>query len=340
MFPTQNPTAPKSELQQVSEHVKRLVLAARAGDARPRLDLERFTGEALDLASALNELLDANQAESSDVYHHMDQAREHTRALAFAARYAAEHAGRLDQLRQTHTEYLQRTTHAIDQIGSEVRVGVEHTTRVQGVVHEARRAAEKGGSVVGQAVEAMRAIHRSSQQIAEIIAVIDEIAFQTNLLALNAAVEAARAGEEGRGFAVVAGEVRNLAQRSAEAACEIKGHILTSEEHVREGSELVSESGQRLDEIVGSVERVTEMISVITRERGDQVEGFTRIRELVAELERASRAEFEATRESVHQARGVSNRAVDLFHRVEALRSAAAPGAAVPNPSAVPNTGA
>ena len=154
--------------------------------------------------------------------------------------------------------------------------------------------AEKGGQVVGEAVTAMTEINQSSKKIADIITTIDEIAFQTNLLALNAAVEAARAGEQGRGFAVVAAEVRNLAQRSATAAKEIKGLIQDSVAKVEAGSELVNKSGETLKEIVGSVKRVTDIIAEIAAASQEQTTGIDQVNQAVTQMDQVTQAERRA----------------------------------------------
>jgi methyl-accepting chemotaxis protein len=149
----------------------------------------------------------------------------------------------------------------------------------------ARQQAEKGGAVVSNAVDAMSGINAASKKIADIIGVIDEIAFQTNLLALNAAVEAARAGEQGRGFAVVATEVRNLAGRSATAAKEIKALIQDSVEKVREGSELVTHSGATLEQIVGAVKKVNDIVAEIAAASREQSTGIEQVNKAVMQMD-------------------------------------------------------
>jgi len=152
----------------------------------------------------------------------------------------------------------------MEELTSTVKNNADNAQQANQLSVSARQTAEKGGAVVSQAVQAMDAINTSSSKIAEIIGVIDEIAFQTNLLALNASVEAARAGEQGRGFAVVATEVRNLAGRSATAAKEIKDLIQDSVEKVKAGADLVNESGETLEEIVNGVKKVGDIIAEIT----------------------------------------------------------------------------
>src|SRR5690349_22179454 len=149
----------------------------------------------------------------------------------------------------------------------------------------ARQQAEKGGAVVSNAVTAMGAINQASKKIADIIGVIDEIAFQTNLLALNAAVEAARAGEQGRGFAVVATEVRNLAGRSATAAKEIKALIQDSVDKVREGSNLVTQSGATREQIVGAVKKVNDIVAEIAAASREQSTGIEQVNKAVSQMD-------------------------------------------------------
>jgi methyl-accepting chemotaxis protein len=173
----------------------------------------------------------------------------------------------------------------MDEMTGTVRRNAENATHANEIVQEAKTEAEKGGSVVGKMVSAMADIEESSRRIADIIGVIDEIAFQTNLLALNAAVEAARAGDQGRGFAVVAGEVRNLAGRSAEAAKEIKALIEDSVGKVKRGSDLVDESGQTLDSIVSRVKKVTDVVAEISTASQEQASGISQVNATIGQMD-------------------------------------------------------
>jgi methyl-accepting chemotaxis protein len=168
---------------------------------------------------------------------------------------------------------------------STVRNNADNAQQANQLAANARHAAEQGGEVVSRAVQAMLAINASSNKIAEIIGVIDEIAFQTNLLALNASVEAARAGEQGRGFAVVATEVRNLASRSAAAAKEIKTLIQDSVGKIQSGSELVNESGTTLEEIVGAVKKVGDIIAEIAAASAEQSAGIDQVNQAVTSMD-------------------------------------------------------
>lgn len=191
----------------------------------------------------------------------------------------------LSQRTEEQASSLEETASSMEEMTSTVKQNADNAREANQLASAARDQAEKGGDVVQNAVTAMSEINSSSKKIADIIGVIDEIAFQTNLLALNAAVEAARAGEQGRGFAVVAGEVRNLAQRSAGAAKEIKGLISDSVEKVDEGSRLVDESGKTLDEIVNAVKKVSDIISEIAAASTEQSAGIEEVNKAIAQMD-------------------------------------------------------
>jgi len=191
----------------------------------------------------------------------------------------------LSQRTEEQASSLEETASSMEEMTSTVRQNADNAKVANDLAEETCEKAIQGGEVVNRAVTSMSAINESSKKIADIIGVIDEIAFQTNLLALNAAVEAARAGEQGRGFAVVAGEVRNLAQRSAGAAKEIKELIRDSVAKVTDGSVLVNESGETLREIVSSVQRVTQMISDITEASEEQSAGIEQVNKAVAQMD-------------------------------------------------------
>ncbi|MEI8667791.1 MULTISPECIES: methyl-accepting chemotaxis protein [Pseudoalteromonas] len=191
----------------------------------------------------------------------------------------------LSQRTEEQASSLEETASSMEEMTSTVRQNADNAKVANDLAEETCEKAIQGGEVVNRAVTSMSAINESSKKIADIIGVIDEIAFQTNLLALNAAVEAARAGEQGRGFAVVAGEVRNLAQRSAGAAKEIKELIRDSVGKVADGSQLVNESGATLKEIVVSVQRVTQMISDITEASEEQSAGIEQVNKAISQMD-------------------------------------------------------
>jgi len=188
------------------------------------------------------------------------------------------------------------------------------------LVGESDRAAQHGGAVVQQVVATMEEISGASRQIGDIIGTIDSIAFQTNILALNAAVEAARAGEQGRGFAVVASEVRQLAQRSAEAAKQIKTLIQASGEKVESGSRLVADAGTAMQEILGSVKRVTDIIGEISVASREQAQGVTRINGAVAQLDQGTQQNAALVEESTAAAESLREQAHRLVEQVGRFR--------------------
>ncbi|HTU59229.1 MAG TPA: methyl-accepting chemotaxis protein, partial [Polyangiales bacterium] len=196
----------------------------------------------------------------------------------------------------------------------------------------ARDAAEKGGQVVGEAVSAMSAITDSSKKVADIIGVIEQIAFQTNMLALNAAVEAARAGDQGRGFAVVAAEVRTLAQRSASAAKEIKSLIQDSNEKVEQGAKLVNRSGETLTAIVTSVKKVSDIIGEIDAASEQQASGIDQINSAIAQMDKNTQQNAAMVEEATAAAESMTEQSRSLtelvrFFKVgESAERAAAPG--------------
>ena len=211
-------------------------------------------------------------------------------SVASASQQLAAASEQLSSGAQQSASSLEETASSLEEITATVRQNADNADQANQLANSSRETAEKGGNVVAQAVDAMGEINRSSRKIADIITTIDEIAFQTNLLALNAAVEAARAGEQGRGFAVVAGEVRNLAQRSATAAREIKGLIEDSVQKVETGSELVNKSGETLGAIVTSVKRVTDIVAEIAAASREQTVGIEQINKAVAQMDQSTQA--------------------------------------------------
>ncbi|HRD50710.1 MAG: hypothetical protein JNK95_06695 [Candidatus Competibacter sp.] len=194
----------------------------------------------------------------------------------------------LSERTQMQASALEKTASSMEELTSTIRQSTDNVGQANQLASAARAQAEQGGQVVEQAMTAMNAIHQSSRRIADIIGVIDEIAFQTNLLALNAAVEAARAGEQGRGFAVVAGEVRKLAQRSADAAREIKALITDSVAKIEDGGDLVKRSGQTLREIVASIKRVSDIVAEIAAAAREQVSGIEQVNEAILQMDQAT----------------------------------------------------
>jgi methyl-accepting chemotaxis protein-1 (serine sensor receptor) len=225
----------------------------------------------------------------------------------------------LSQRTEEQASALQQTAATMDELGATVRNNADSARQAAQLAVGASDIADRGGNVVSRVVDTMRGISDSSRRIADIIGVIDGIAFQTNILALNAAVEAARAGEQGRGFAVVAGEVRNLAQRSAEAAREIKTLITGSVEQVEQGSTLVDEAGRTMGEIVGAIRRVSDIVSEISAASVEQSSGVSQVGQAVSQMDQVTQQnaalveESAAAAESLRQQAGRLQQAVALF---------------------------
>ena len=211
-----------------------------------------------------------------------------TAQVSSAASEIAQGSADLSQRTEEQASALEETAASMKQLTSTVKQSAEHAGQANQLARAARSQAEQGGQVVDQAISAMGAIHQSSRRIADIIGVIDEIAFQTNLLALNAAVEAARAGEQGRGFAVVAGEVRKLAQRSGDAAKEIRDLIKDSVGKVENGGKLVDQTGQTLKEIMTAAKKVSDIVAEITAAAREQASGIEQVNKAILQMDQAT----------------------------------------------------
>jgi methyl-accepting chemotaxis protein len=242
--------------------------------------------------------------------------------VAGASRQIAAASGALSTGSQEQASSIEETAASLEEMTGTVKQNADNAQQANDLASRSWKTAEKGREVVSLAVHSMTEITRASQQVSEIIAVIDEIAFQTNLLALNAAVEAARAGEQGRGFAVVAAEVRSLAQRSAVAAKEIKELIRDSVAKVEQGSGLVTRSGQTLEEIVGSVRQVTDIIREIAAASEEQSQGIDQVNKAMGQLDQVVQATAAQTEELSSTARALSAQADDLHALVGRFRLA------------------
>jgi methyl-accepting chemotaxis protein-1 (serine sensor receptor) len=212
----------------------------------------------------------------------------------------------------------------MEELTSTVRSNAQSAAQASGLAGGAAAIAQQGGQVVSKVVDTMGAINAASRKIVDIISVIDGIAFQTNILALNAAVEAARAGEQGRGFAVVASEVRSLAQRSAQAAKEIKGLINDSVEKVGEGTQLVDQAGQTMSEIVTSVKRVSDIIADISAASQEQTSGIEQVNQAILQMDESTQQNATLVEEASAAARSLEQQAVQLVETVAAFRLDAA----------------
>ena len=307
----------------VENEVEGIVASARNGDLNERISLEGKTAFFKHLSIGINSLLDGvtsviddiaavmaklekgdltstittgYRGRFADIKNSVNGTVKHLESSIRSLRGMSDHIStssdeissgnsNLSSRTEQQAASLEETAASMEELTSTVRNNADNAQQANSVATTARQAAERGGDVVSNAVQAMDAINSSSNKIAEIIGVIDEIAFQTNLLALNASVEAARAGEQGRGFAVVATEVRNLASRSADAAKEIKTLIQDSQGKVEAGAELVTESGETLTEIVNAVKKVGDIVAEIAASSAEQASGIDQVNQAVTSMD-------------------------------------------------------
>jgi methyl-accepting chemotaxis protein len=266
------------QLRRAVQQTHAVVAAATDGDLTRRLSLEGNSGELATLSEGVNALIDIVAALVGRIKDVTGEVQTGAEQIGSGNVDLAQHA-------EEQASNLKRAASLMESMAGSVKQTAQNAARANELVTAASERAERGGSVVGSAVAAMGGINGAARKIADIIGVIDAIAFQTNLLALNAAVEAARAGEQGRGFAVVASEVRNLAGRSATAAKEIKALIQDSVARVAEGSRLVEESGRSLAEIVGAVRQATQIVAEIATASRDQSAGIEHASHTVMQME-------------------------------------------------------
>ncbi len=362
----------KTSLSAINGEIRRLATAAAAGDFSLRGDEDRFAYDFRDMVAGLNRLMqttDENlvqvstllqaisrgdltvrmQGDFHGVFARMrddcnatvDQLKQIVGRIQSSASSINLAAGEIasgnnDLSRRTEQQAanLEETAASMEELTSTVKQNAEHARQANQLAIGAHGVASQGGEVVGQVVTTMSAIEASSKKIAEIISVIDGIAFQTNILALNAAVEAARAGEQGRGFAVVASEVRTLAQRSAGAAKEIKGLIEDSVGKVADGSALVRQAGTTMGEIVASVQRVTDIMADISAASQEQSSGIEQVNQAVVQMDETTQQNAALVEEASAAARSMEEQANLLAEAVSVFRTGAA-AAAVSVPRAL-----
>ncbi|MER2601646.1 MAG: methyl-accepting chemotaxis protein [Candidatus Competibacter phosphatis] len=268
-------------------------------------DLVARRDEVGDLARAMHTMA----AQLKDM---VGQVTQSTGQVSSAAAEIAQGSSDLAQRTEEQASALEETASSMEELTSTVKHSADNAGQANQLAAAARTQAEQGRQVVEQAVTAMNAINHSSRKIADIIGVIDEIAFQTNLLALNAAVEAARAGEQGRGFAVVAGEVRKLAQRSADAAKEIKGLITDSVSKVADGGKLVDQAGQTLREIVTSVKKVSDIVVEMAAAAREQASGIEQVNKAILQIDQATQQNAALVEEMAAASQSMGEQAREL----------------------------
>ncbi|MCB1754076.1 MAG: cache domain-containing protein [Gammaproteobacteria bacterium] len=329
----------------VEEEVQTIVERARAGDLTQRISVADKQGFFITLSNGINDLLDVNEQIINDIqrvlgamargnlsetiqadYHgSFEQLKNDANAtvakltevigkvktgadqIRIDAGEIAQGNSNLSQRTDEQASSLEQTASSMEEMTSTVKQNSDNAAEASELATGARNMAEQGGSVVSLTVEAMSEINDSSRKIASIIGVIDEIAFQTNLLALNAAVEAARAGDQGRGFAVVANEVRNLAQRSANAAKEIKGLIEDSVCKVDNGTKLVDESGEMLEQIVTSVKKVSDIVAEIAAASNEQSIGIEQVSRAISHMDEMTQQNAALVEQAAAASESMSN---------------------------------
>ena len=297
-------------LQRTVEQTQMVTNAAVGGDLTARIDMNAKTGSLAALAAGVNALLDS----MADV---VKQVQSAASEVLTGSREIAK--GNLDLSSRTEEQAssLEETASAMEQLNTTVQQNADNARRANQLAKTSNEEAMKSGEVVKQVVVTMGEIQESSRKIADIIGVIDSIAFQTNILALNAAVEAARAGEQGRGFAVVASEVRSLAQRSAMAAKEIKTLIAEAGSKVENGAKLVSQAGNAMDGVVSSFQAVTSLVTDISNASREQASGIAEVAKAVSQMDNVTQQNAALVEESAAAAESLEHQATGLVKVIQ-----------------------
>ncbi len=301
-----------NELMKTSDHALQEVVRMLGSLAKGDLT-DRITNE---YHGTFGQLKDDANATSDKLKEIISQIRVSTDTIGTASKEIASGNTDLSQRTEEQASSLEETAASMEELTSTVKQNAENAKQANQLAHNASTVAQKGGSVVQEVVGTMSSINESSRKIVDIISVIDGIAFQTNILALNAAVEAARAGEQGRGFAVVAAEVRNLAQRSAAAAKEIKHLIDDSVSKVDDGSKLVTQAGETMEEIVNAVKHVTDIMSEISAASNEQSQGIEQVNRAITQMDEVTQQNAALVEEAAAAAESLEEEAQNLTRSV------------------------
>jgi methyl-accepting chemotaxis protein len=295
----------RSNLKALNADAQMLVEAAREGRVSVRADASSHQGDFSKIVEGMNETLEM-------IVKPIITVKQSAEAINTAAKEIAQGNADLSRRTEDQAASLEKTASSMDQLSSNVKQNADNAKQANELAITATDVALKGGAVVGDVVNTMSAINQSARKIEDIISVIDGIAFQTNILALNAAVEAARAGEQGRGFAVVAAEVRNLAQRSAGAAKEIKELINDSVSKTTEGTKQVEMAGETMQEIVGSVKRVSDIIGEIAAASTEQSAGIAQINDAIMKMDDVTQQNTALVEEAAAAAESLMEQAEEM----------------------------
>jgi methyl-accepting chemotaxis protein len=308
---------------------------ATIGDALHRLSEADLTVRITDVPEAFRSLSrDFNDATES-LSRVLGEVRDSVQAITHNSEEINRATLDLSQRTEQQAAAIEQSAAALDEVTKSIREGAGAAIGASGSMVETRGEAERGGAVVREAIGAMNGIEKASKEIAEIISLIDGIAFQTNLLALNAGVEAARAGDAGRGFAVVAQEVRALAQRSANAATEVKNKVTSASAHIRTGVDLVGQTGQALSRIIDRVGAVSVAIEAIAQSSDQQAKSLGQINVAISEMDTMTQENAAMVEETSAAARRLAGEAEDLSHSVGAFAIDHAPALPAPPPAPV-----
>lgn len=297
----------RSNLKALNEDAQLLAEAARDGRVSVRADANRHLGDYRKIVEGMNETLDM-------IVDPISTAKVAAETINTAAKEIAQGNSDLSRRTEDQAANLEKTTASMDELSTTVKQNADNATEANQLALSASEIAQKGGRMVSEVVHTMSAINESARKIEDIISVIDGIAFQTNILALNAAVEAARAGEQGRGFAVVAGEVRNLAQRSAGAAKEIKELITNSVSKTTDGTKQVETAGATMQEIVTAVKHVSDIIGEIAAASGEQSAGISQINEAIIKMDDTTQQNTALVEEAAAAAESLMEQADELMN--------------------------